>query len=354
MDRDVRSGFTLVELLVVIAIISMLIALLVPAVQMARESGRRATCENNEHQLSLALLNYEASMRKFPGYVSYRGGWDPKDGAPVPHASDGRLLEHSWVVSILAQLERQDVLKRWLNDDVGWSAKPRVYLGVLNCPSDPPAQAGEGTTSLAYAVNCGPRDGHDPLEREPNPEEDFDTHYANSPATGVFFNQGAILPPPKKDDDPVANPPIIHVTNSVNYINVHDGLTNTILLAENLQTSSWVPAMQTASWRYEWFLGLNWEPVDLGTGAAVHSQYGINGNKTAPKGMLQRPSSRHPGGAVVSFCDGRTQFVNERINYLVYQHLMTPDSEEAGLATGMDPELPGNLINTVYDPATVE
>ena len=70
MNRLGRRGFTLVELLVVITIIGMLMALLLPAVQSARESGRRAQCQNNQKQLALALLNFESRQGAFPGYTN--------------------------------------------------------------------------------------------------------------------------------------------------------------------------------------------------------------------------------------------------------------------------------------------
>src|SRR3954453_7701830 len=65
------TGFTLVELLVVIAIIGILVALLLPAVQAAREASRRAQCANHLKQISLAILNYESSRRQFPVNVAY-------------------------------------------------------------------------------------------------------------------------------------------------------------------------------------------------------------------------------------------------------------------------------------------
>ncbi len=91
MNQKMRRGFTLIELLVVIAIIAVLIALLLPAVQAAREAARRAQCNNNLHQIGLALHNYHSSFGTFPqgmsdqaGYVpfQYSNGGAPKPGAP--------------------------------------------------------------------------------------------------------------------------------------------------------------------------------------------------------------------------------------------------------------------------------
>ena len=93
-QNDIRSGFTLVELLVVIAIIGILVALLLPAVQSAREAARRMQCGNNLKQIGLALLNYESSRQAFPFGC----------GGAVGHARYAQT--GTWAAFILPQLEQ--------------------------------------------------------------------------------------------------------------------------------------------------------------------------------------------------------------------------------------------------------
>ena len=131
MIRRKRRGFTLVELLVVITIIGMLMALLMPAVQAARESARRGVCMNNIKNLSLASLNYEATNREFPGYKQ--------------SLSD---IDVTWIVMIFPQVDR---MKLW-ND---WSSgtQTKVFMKLLICPSDPPEQSNVGDTPCSYICN---------------------------------------------------------------------------------------------------------------------------------------------------------------------------------------------------------
>ena len=126
-----RPGFTLVELLVVIAIIGILVSLLLPAVQAARESGRQTQCKNNLKQIGLAVLNYEGAHKFLPpsGAVAPGNTFVPRSG-----------LQFSWLVYILPQMEQGG-----LYQNINWnfdifnqaSASFDVRIGSLSCPSDP-------------------------------------------------------------------------------------------------------------------------------------------------------------------------------------------------------------------------
>lgn len=133
MSRS-RKAFTLVELLVVITIIGMLMALLLPAVQAARESARRVTCTNNHKNVGLAAINYESAHNRFPGTTNVVG------------ESSG-----SWVVALLPFLDRKDIYKKW---EAGQGATlGKVQLSVLICPSNPPENTGLHDTSCGLVCN---------------------------------------------------------------------------------------------------------------------------------------------------------------------------------------------------------
>src|SRR5215207_9963495 len=99
-----RLGFTLIELLVVIAIIGVLVALLMPAVQQAREAGRRAQCLNNFKQIGLALQNYHDVARTLPPGVISRND--------VPAGPYGRPPRTTYMVHLLPYLEESDIYNR--------------------------------------------------------------------------------------------------------------------------------------------------------------------------------------------------------------------------------------------------
>lgn len=135
-------AFTLVELLVVIAIIGILVALLLPAIQAAREAARRISCQNNVKNLALAVLNYENQKRGLPPAASA----EPDDGEAyvdiTPIESD-----YSWIVQILPQIEEQTLADQFKQDKNGKFDNPESNLiaagnpqqsqpTILLCPSD--------------------------------------------------------------------------------------------------------------------------------------------------------------------------------------------------------------------------
>ncbi len=135
--RENSTGFTLVELLVVIAIIGTLVALLLPAVQSARESARRIQCANNLKQLSLALLNYEQGQGALPpcGIVNPR--FEKKHQVDIFNPFTGK--QFSWIVLILPYLDQQSLydqfdLDRFLTNQPNQS-QSNVFSTVI-CPSD--------------------------------------------------------------------------------------------------------------------------------------------------------------------------------------------------------------------------
>ncbi len=132
-----RRGFTLVELLVVIAIIGILVALLLPAIQAAREAARRISCQNNVHNLALAVLNYENQHKALPPATMA-----PTGAAGVVVSINEIEVRPSWVVQILPQIEHQELFDRFDLTRRFWQADAILERAqeqqppILLCPSD--------------------------------------------------------------------------------------------------------------------------------------------------------------------------------------------------------------------------
>jgi prepilin-type N-terminal cleavage/methylation domain-containing protein len=137
-NRRSSEGFTLVELLVVIAIIGILVALLLPAIQAAREAARRNQCVNNLKQLSLGAMNHESTFKGFPSAgLGYKWVGDPNYGA-------GRKQPGGWIFNVLPFIEEQAIHDMGMGIGTTWNdaARKKIFadrdqktVKVLICPS---------------------------------------------------------------------------------------------------------------------------------------------------------------------------------------------------------------------------
>lgn len=314
MARRNRLAFTLVEMLVVIVIISMLVAMLMPAIGRSRERARQTQCINNQHEVSLAILQYENSLQRFPGYSNHFGS--------APYSSSDTRRALGWPMVILQQIGRQDVWEqcRGLTTSSDLSGVT-IRMAQYVCPS-----AGRtDTAALSYVANCGLPDldwTTLPLKDLTYPNgQKFTVHTPDGPTTAVFHDRYHY----RNTTDSGVDAPKISLSG------IKDGASHTLMISENLQTNTWLSFEE-----YEVGMLFHW--VDYGYKPKVGAQpandyWRINGSRNDPNPTVDndhaRPASSHPGGVVVSYCDGRSQFLNEGIQYFTFQHLMTPDSMRA-------------------------
>ncbi len=338
-----KSAFTLVELLVVITIIGMLVGLLMPAVQSAREAGRRAQCLNNQKQISLALLQYEGQKGAFPGYVDEYRGY-------LTGSTTVKQRKISWFVAILPYLDRNDLHELWkeltfpnTNPDnpipgdntVANNPIPGVFMRIAICPNNTPPTPNDSW--LSYRVNVG--------RITPNSFANSDaTTKANAlaiPAEGVFTDQFQDNPPP------LPNPENI-VRIGLSSIVAHDGTSTTLMLAEHsasvpplpvggeqYQDGKWAPLIQNSTqvdssniWSdtnpdNALILGFNWGKMNP-----------ANPNQAGSPPPNQKMFSNHPGGVVVSFCGGHQSFMKTDMDRVIFMQLMCPWDRYVGI---MDP-----------------
>lgn len=170
------SGFTLVELLVVITIIGILMGLLIPAVNSARETARRNQCSTQIKNLSLAAIQYENAKGELPGYVQsfgqFTGTADPSD--PGNTGGGNHMKIGTWTVALLPWLDAQPTYEHWSEDRYplrhtgasgseheatsgaagsGYHSLAAPNLAIMQCPSNPVAQGDSGKNS--YIANTG-------------------------------------------------------------------------------------------------------------------------------------------------------------------------------------------------------
>lgn len=310
MPARIRSAFTLVELLVVIAIIGILIALLLPAVQAARESARRSQCINNLKQLMLGIENFESARKHLP---PGKNGCDGVRSStcqcrvnsslcPDPGSVHQDYSTSGWVL-LLPYIEQEALLEQCTAhfDQVNWPTDAfyevpvsvrSKRLPVFICPSDSAKPVYDANTNHAVASYVfvhgtrGPDEGIAAAMKTDN--------------TGLFMYNRKV---PKND--------------------VLDGLSNTLALGEvyDGHINGWGNCWFQAA-RHEHSLRSTVNPINTPVGAPIStSPYGI-----ALNGAM---GSRHPDGANFAFADGHVVFLKDSISLTVYRAISTRKGGES-------------------------
>jgi prepilin-type N-terminal cleavage/methylation domain-containing protein/prepilin-type processing-associated H-X9-DG protein len=299
--RRPRRAFTLVELLVVIAIIGVLVALLLPAVQAAREAVRRASCLNNLRQLGLALHNYHDMFNKFPGVRdSY---------LPGPFSTQAHLLDYLEQANLSHSIDFSQPTSTGVNQNVA-SLIVRSFL----CPSDP---ANGRVRGLAYG-GC---------------------NLVANVGTGV--NNG----------DYVTGDGVFLLNNPVGFRNLTDGSSNTAAFSESIlgdgQNIEGTPQRQivqlagstqptsTACGSGPWLgkRGDRW--INGGYLSTAYNHFAAPNSATwdclnaANNYGLKTARSLHPGGVNLLLCDGSGRFIASNVDLAVWKAIATRDGGEA-------------------------
>ena len=291
-----RRAFTLIELLVVIAIISVLIALLLPAVQQAREAARRSQCINNQKQLGLALHNYHDTFNVFPpGWIGVQGG-RPNTEGPSGFAWGSHLLPNLDQAPLYNQINFKASLLDPSND-----IARKTVLSVFRCPSDPSTDTWQikeeanptnilATLPTANYVGSfgtvGYEDICDPALFPPFPA-------AQCRGDGMFFHNSAMR---MRD--------------------VTDGMSNTVFLGEHRSD-------RKLDWHSTW-VGL----VAGGEEAAARILAVSDHTPNHPALHIDDFSSWHTGGVHLLFGDGRVRFVTQNIDFGIFRAIATPAGSE--------------------------
>ncbi len=324
-----RTGFTLVELLVVITIIGVLIALLLPAVQAAREAARRMQCTNNLKQIGIALHNYHVAHGRFPSGATrsgnHAGGWTVGYGV-------------SWLLLCFPYIEQDSVYNQVdLNcDDAGdldYSAKNKGILKDLApssyvCPSSPLEKYSFLGTSKVHVlsanyVGIAGADGQDPLYR------------FNGPSNVHAYNG------------------ILFANSAVRIADITDGTTNAMMVGEQsdfaLDSSGRQADCRSGGPHGAWLGTMKLKQEDLGNMGdnRVFNTTTIGrplGTRTCDFiadytsvspywiGIVTNMDNRapilsaHGGGANILFADGSVHFLSENIQFSLFQVLAIRDS----------------------------
>ncbi len=316
-----QRGFTLVELLVVIAIIGVLVALLLPAVQAAREAARRSQCLNNLRQVGLSMHTYHAAMDRFPTGVVVKDIDYAVDNQCPPK---GRKLM-PWSVAVLPYMEQQAIYDRLDPDKTfpsryrNWSDKNNpesngatMYKSAkfYKCPSNDRSTA--ETVHSDYMGCSGGGDGQ-PAADNVRTLQSPPTCAAPSDPGRVFYDNG-----------------VLFMNSEISTAQITDGTTNTYMLGETF--FSRVPGDPNVGSNYpSWAAGLDtagggaWSAYQLMTSAVYAINTSNRDEWTNSSHIMTIFTSKHPGGCHMSMADGSGHFISDSMDVETHRALGARD-----------------------------
>jgi prepilin-type N-terminal cleavage/methylation domain-containing protein/prepilin-type processing-associated H-X9-DG protein len=339
MKSGERRGFTLVELLVVIAIIGILVALLLPAIQAAREAARRTSCTNNIKQLGLAIHNYMSAKK------------DVLPGGYFQESKNGAFQGESFFVYLMPYMENQVIYDRWdkvnrANNSLTETSPAAVVIPAMICPSDNPAekvcyfQAAVTTANMAF------------------PGYYSVTSYAGNHGTMSYYPTGAGCGPITTDDGmfniwaaPGSTAGVCYTRpapqacfrpdKGVALKTVTDGTSKTLLFGERYNEDEVFNAKyigQSGLLIHQWALW-GWTGGFKGTGHVTRSggyTQAINRQSATctlsatccQDERLRTWGSGHPGGANFVMADASTQFITDSVNPTTLAAISTRNGSE--------------------------
>jgi prepilin-type N-terminal cleavage/methylation domain-containing protein/prepilin-type processing-associated H-X9-DG protein len=289
-----RSAFTLVELLVVISIIGLLMSLTLPAINAARETGRKTACMNNIKNISLAIKNFASKQKRFPGY---------RGNMIITGNTGNAAREASWPIAILNEMDDKLAYTSFVANTL-----TPGYKSDYVCPTNPPDRPTEAV--LCYVVNSG--------------RPDSTSSPTDLRGSGVCHNLS-----------PGSNVAGFNRNLAVSYgagNGIPDGESKTLLLTENLNAADSYDSTDEKLVAFVWHPGTSATNISPPERRVNGRWSGWNyGNATTPASDLNRarPSSFHSGGVNAAFADGHTGFIREDIDYQVYRTLMTSNGNSA-------------------------
>jgi len=301
----VRRAFTLVELLVVITIIGILIALLLPAVQSAREAARRLQCTNNLKQIALALHSYTAAVSVFPPGAIL----DTPDYPNVTYdvIANARSGQHgtSWMLQILPYIDQSNVYNAWdfTKNVVGNRSVAELDIAGFYCPTRRRTVRSSDQPMSPLGFTAGGNDYGGCIGRA-NAWHNSLPH-AFSPRTKAFGG--------KTNSSGMNYAGILMPNNATSFAEIRDGTSNTILVGE-LQRL-WGDTDETGRDGYKSFDG--WATGGVGTlftAAFMPPDEVYLNTGGVNNGFFESPGSEHPGGANLATADGAVQFYSENMD----------------------------------------